>query len=198
MRNEDLLQHHGVKGMRWGVSRSKQALSKAGGAIKDKTTSTVNTVKKKTNEKVTAVKTRVKEEHQSFKRERDWAKDLENINSMSTNEVRAKTNRIRLENDMKALTKKSVPRTDSDFDTFVSDRKAYRTRSKLSDQELHKKVEHLRAKDLMRQEISRATKTQREKINELIDGATEGIDKYQMHAHLGKQAVDFKLGKYSN
>lgn len=77
---EEILQHYGVKGMKWGVSKAKKGAS--------------------------AVKTRVKEELSSRKRERGWSKTIRKMDSMDTAEINKTFQRILMENDMKRISKK--------------------------------------------------------------------------------------------
>lgn len=75
---EEYLQHHGVKGMKWGVRRSPVQLARA-------------------------AKGRVKSEINSAKRERSWKDEVKNVNKMSDAEVRRLTDRIRNENNLKRM-----------------------------------------------------------------------------------------------
>lgn len=168
---EQALQHHGVKGMKWGVRR---AAKKAG----------------------TVIKTRIKEDINSSKRERSWVKDLKSINNMSTGELKSKTNRLRMENDLKYLTKSQKVRSFSDAKQKSRDKKAYRNRDKMTDKQLKDKVEKLGLKLSLRREISRSTKDQRDAYNSLIDsyGKKKGLSADNIK--LGKELVDSALGKF--
>lgn len=77
---DELLQHHGVKGQKWGVIRKGQ-----------------NGIKSATK--------RVKEEVGSLKRERSWGKNLANADKMSTKQINKVAQRIQMENDLKRLSK---------------------------------------------------------------------------------------------
>lgn len=164
---EDILQHHGVKGMKWGVRRSVQK-----------------------------VKTRVKEEVKSSKRERSWAKELKNINSMSSSKLKNTTNRIRLENDMKSIVKNQPIRTKADAKQLSADKKAYRNREKISDKDLKAKVDKMRLQQNLRKEVSRATKSHRDKVNNLLDSQAKSKEEWSSYANYGKSMVDYAYGKY--
>jgi hypothetical protein len=79
---DDVLQHYGVKGMKWGKVKSS--------------------VKKKTD----GVKETAKTHVNSIKRERSWNKTLSKANEMSTKDLQKASSRAQLENDMKRLSKK--------------------------------------------------------------------------------------------
>lgn len=73
----DILLHYGVKGMRWGVRKSRNSQSKSTGAIKSR----IN----------------------SIKRENSWKKEVKNASKLSDEQIKKLTERIRLENDLKRL-----------------------------------------------------------------------------------------------
>lgn len=75
---EEYLQHHGVKGMKWGVRRSPAQLARA-------------------------AKRRAKDELKSAKRERSWKDEAKNVNKMPDAEIRRLTDRIRNENSLKRM-----------------------------------------------------------------------------------------------
>lgn len=146
MNFEEYITHAGVKGMKWGVRKDK------------KTRSGQN------DSKVSKVKTRVKEEWGSLKRERSWSKEYKNIDKMSLPQMRQMTSRIQLENDLKRLAKtKKVGNAE--------DKKAYRTRDKLSDKELMDRVVTLRAKDNFKRQVDEASKEQRELGQRIVNTA---------------------------
>lgn len=143
-----------------------------------------------------AVKTRIKEDIASSKRERSWVKDLKSINNMSTSELRSKSNRLRMENDLKYLTKSQKVRSLSDAKQKARDKKAYRNRDKMSDKQLKDKVEKLGLKLSLRREISRSTKDQRDAYNSLMEsyGKSKGLSSDNIK--LGKDIIDSALGKF--
>lgn len=165
-----ILQHAGVKGMKWGVRKVQQ---KAG-----------------------EVKTRVGEEVKSVKREIGWAKQLKNIHGMDRSEIKKVTDRIRNENELKKLAKGQKIRTRSDIKNKSKDVKDYRNRDKLSDLELKSKVETLRLKDNLRKEISNATKSHRELGRNFVDNVTANKSSLDTYANIGKQMIDYSYGKY--
>lgn len=138
---DELLKHHGVKGMRWGV-RKKQVVT----AVKSK---------------IASVKKEAKERKDSREREAGWSKQLSKIDKMDKNQMRTISNRIRNENEFKRLSN----------DRRVSnsnDRKEYRTRAKLSDKDLQSKVETLRVKEQLKRNISDATSEQRARGKKMV------------------------------
>jgi len=157
---EEILQHYGVKGMKWGVSKARKAGS--------------------------AVKTRVKEELTSRKRERGWAKTISKMDSMDTKEINRTFQRILMENDMKRISKKMNSQ----------DRKDYRNRGKLSDNELQEKVNRLRAKDNLRRQISEATSSHRSVGKKLVSTVAGLSSKTAPYANVGKQIIDHAYGAY--
>lgn len=124
---EDLLQHHGVKGMKWG-KHVKQTLA-----------THVNSVK----------------------REHSWGKQLANAGNKTTKELQRINSRAQLENDMKRLAKKNGVGSSKDKQDYLK-------RGNMSDQELFRKVQRLRAKDNLSRNASDATKAQREVAKKVI------------------------------
>ncbi len=135
--SEELL-HYGVKGMRWGV-RKKQ----------DSSTS------QNDNKPKNSVTSRIKEELGSLKRERSWKKELKNLDNMSIADMNKLTNRIRLENDLQRLSKKSKVAT-------KEDKQNYRRRGEMSDKQLQDTVNLLRTKDNLSRAVIDASKDQME------------------------------------
>lgn len=134
MKNMDeFLQHHGVKGMKWGVIKSKLSKGQNG-----------NKAPKKPG--------RIKEELSSLKRERSWKKIAKNMDSLSTKDINALSRRAQMENDLKRLSKSSVGSS--------KDKTNYRRRDKMSDQELSRKITRLRAKDQLSRQAKEASKEQ--------------------------------------
>lgn len=139
---DEILKHYGVKGMRWGVRRNR---NRPGGADGKRQ----NGSKKSTT---------VKDEAKSALRELSWAgkSKVNNMNKMSTKDIKKQTERLRLENDLKKLSR--------DISLGTSkDRKDYRGRANMSDQELRRKVDRLRAKKEFKNQANQATKSQIEK-----------------------------------
>lgn len=180
---EDILKHHGVKGMKWGVIRSK--VSKAGGSVKS--------AGSKVNK---AVKTRVKEEINSGAREIGWRRELRNIHKLSNQELQGKVNRVRMENELKSLANKQKVRNVGDYVNKSKDKKTYRNREKMSDKQLSEKVEQLRLKDSLRKQISHATKEHRDSTNKIIDDVGKAIPSIGAYSSIGKELIDYSYGKY--
>jgi hypothetical protein len=127
---EEILQHHGVKGMHWGKHKAKVA---------------------------EAVKTRV----DSIKRENNWGKVLNNASNLSTKDLQKHATRAQLENDMKRMSKKAGVGS-------AKDKKDYLNRGKMTDQELQRKVQRLRAKESLNRNANDATKAQKELAKKVI------------------------------
>lgn len=132
---DDSLKHFGVKGMKWGVRKNREV---TGG--------------KKTPKADGTIKTAIKSNLKSMSRERQWRKELQNVDKMSNSEINKLTNRIRLENDLKRLSKSKLANSD--------DKKSYLNRAKMTDKELNETVTRLRFKDNLSRVTSDATRSQ--------------------------------------
>ena len=156
---DDILQHYGVKGMKWGVRRNRE-----------KSKSLQKQYKEMEDSKSPG---RVKQTLDSMKRERQWKKSLNNLDNMSNSEINKLANRIRLENDLKRLSKNSKAAT-------RDDKRSYLNRAKLSDTELAYRVNRLRAKDNLTRSVGDATKDQRAAGRRFVMGAGSLALRYAM------------------
>lgn len=139
MLSDEILQHVGVKGMKWGVRRNRNRPGGADG--------------KEESEKVKDKRGNMKKKLDSMSRERQWNKVLKNVNQLNTKDINTVANRIKLENNMKILSKSKVG--------GKKDRDDYLRRSHMSDAELSRKVVRLRAKDSLHKAVKDASKEQR-------------------------------------
>lgn len=157
---EDILQHHGVKGMKWGVirSRSAKAAAKAGRKLKD-------------NKAVNSVK----EHLESSKRERSWVKV--DVKGMSNQDIQKLAQRVQLENDLKRYSKSS------------SEKKQYRTRDKMSDSEIAETVIAHKAKAAFERSALSANKSQREIASAIVSTAAPIAIKYALTKDVSKKDV---------
>ena len=140
------LQHVGVKGMKWGVRKSR-------------------TSKDRASETTPKPKSTVRKYIDSNKREVGMRKMLKDVDTLSDNDIRARVNRVRNENDMRRVLDNS-PTMDRKRKKALRDE--YLDRDKLSDSELQVRVARLNLEDNLRREVIRASKPQREAANELI------------------------------
>jgi hypothetical protein len=149
---EEVLQHYGVKGMKWG-----KHIKSAGSSAK----SGVKKVGTKTKEAADKVASKAKPHIDSIKRENSWKKQLNNASNMSTKQLQKVANRAQLENDLKRLSRKSNVGSSKD-------KKDYLKRGKMDDAELSRKVQRLRAKDNLLRNSNDATKAQKELAKKII------------------------------
>ena len=151
------LQHVGVKGMKWGVRKSRKS--------KDRASET--TPKRKST---------LRKYIDSNRRELGMNKMLKDMDTLSDNDIRARVNRVRNENDMRRVLDNS-PTMDRKRKKALRDE--YLDRDKLSDSELQVRVARLNLEDNLRREVIRASKPQREAANKLIKSvSTHTLDKY--------------------
>ena len=151
------LQHFGVKGMKWGVRKSR-------------------TSKDRASETTPKPKSTVRKYIDSNRRELGMNKVLKDVATLPDAEVIRRTNRVRNENDFR----RAIDNT-----AFVDRkrrkqlREEYFNRENLSDAELQDRVRRLNLEDNLRREVVRASKPQREAANELIKSvSTQAIGMY--------------------
>ena len=106
MFSEDVLNHAGIKGMRWGVRRNRNRPGVADGA------------EESTKIKDTRGKLEVK--ISSMKRERQWKKVLDDMDKLDTKDITKVSKRITMENDLKRLSKSTVGKT-KDKDDYLEE-----------------------------------------------------------------------------
>ena len=145
---KDLLQHHGVKGMKWGVRRF-QPYPKGKGP----TGKFIKSVKKKVSEG------RLGQEVRSRKQDLKNAGMKSKMKNMSTSEIKNVASRMNKENDLKRLSRTK------------KEKKDYRNRSRMSDQELGRKLERLRAKDMLNQNVNISNKAYKDASMKVIQTA---------------------------
>lgn len=131
--------------MKWGVRRF-QPYPKGKGP----TGKFIKSVKKKVSEG------RLGQEVRSIKRDIQNAKQKKNMDNMSTSEIKSVAKRMQKENEMKRLSK------------TAKEKKDYRNRSRMSGQEIDRKLDRLRAKDLLSQNVDIATKPYKEFGKKLV------------------------------
>ena len=151
------LQHVGVKGMKWGVRKSRKSKDRA-------------------SETTPKPKSTLRKYVDSNRRELGMNKMLKDVDTLPDAEVVRRVNRVRNENDFR----RAIDNT-----AFVNNkrrkklREEYFNRENLSDAELQERVRRLNLEDNLRREVVRASKPQREAANELIKSvSTQTLDKY--------------------
>ena len=151
------LQHVGVKGMKWGVRKSRKSKDRA-------------------SETTPKPKSTLRKYVDSNRRELGMNKMLKDLDTLPDAEVVRRVNRVRNENDFR----RAIDNT-----AFVDHkrrkqlREEYFNREKLSDSELQERVRRLNLEDNLRREVVRASKPQREAANKLIKSvSTHTLDKY--------------------
>ena len=151
------LQHVGVKGMKWGVRKSRKSKDRA-------------------SETTPKPKSTLRKYVDSNRREMGMNKMLKDVDTLPDAEVVRRVNRVRNENDFR----RAIDNT-----AFVNNkrrkqlREEYFNRENLSDAELQERVRRLNLEDNLRREVVRASKPQREAANELIKSvSTHTLDRY--------------------
>ena len=151
------IQHFGVKGMKWGVRKSR-------------------TSKDRASETTPKPKSTLRKYVDSNRRELGMNKMLKDVDTLPDAEVVRRVNRVRNENDFR----RAIDNT-----AFVDRkrrkqlREEYFNRENLSDAELQERVRRLNLEDNRRREVIRASRPQREAANELIKSvSTQAIGMY--------------------
>lgn len=142
---EEFLKHHGVLGMKWGVRRY-QPYPK-GSKNKGKFLGKV---------KKAASDSRIGQEVRSKAREIGMTKAMNDIENKSTKEIQKVGKRLQKENELKRLTTIGTNTSPFDVGRKMAAKKQYRNRGRMSDQELDRKVNRLKAIDLLSQNVSKA------------------------------------------
>lgn len=164
MSAEDILQHVGIKGMKWGVKRNR---NRPGGADGKEESTKIKDTRSKLNVKIS-----------SMQRERQWKKVLKDVDKLDTKDITKVAKRITMENDMKRLSKSSVGKT--------KDKDDYLRRDKMSDAELTRKITRLRAKESLKKSVTEASREQREFGEKIVQiGSSIGV-KYALKKTVGK------------
>lgn len=165
--DENVLEHHGIKGMRWGVLRNRNRPGGADG--------------KEESEKVKDKRSNLKKKLDSMSRERQWNKVVKNMHKLDTKEINAVANRVKLENNLKSLSKSRVG--------TKKDKEDYLRRANMSDAELSRKVVRLRAKENLRKAVKDATKEQRDLGEKIVRvGGSLGV-KYALTKSIKPQDI---------
>ena len=151
------LQHVGVKGMKWGVRKSR-------------------TSKDRASETTPKPKSTLRKYVDSNRRELGMNKLVKDVDTLPDAELVRRINRVRNENDFR----RAIDNT-----AFVDRKRSkqlreeYFNRENMSDAELQERVRRLNLEDNLRREVVRASKPQREAANELIKSvSTHTLDKY--------------------
>lgn len=163
---DEVLQHVGVRGMKWGVRRDRNRPGGADGIEESK--------------KPQDTRSNTRKKLDSLKRERDWKMVLKNVDKLSTADINKVSKRIGLENDLKKLSK-SVGKD--------KDKQDYLNRAKMSDSELNRKVVRLRAKQSLKEKVSDASKEQREFGEKVVQIATSVGVKYALKRQVGADYI---------
>jgi hypothetical protein len=150
---DELLKHHGVKGMKWGVLRNRNRPGGADG--------------KDESAKVKDTRSNLRKNLDSMRRERQWGKVLQEMDKLSTKDINAVSKRVGLENELKSLSRtKGVG--------SKKDKADYLRREHMSDSELNRKVVRLRAKKGLHKNVKDASKEQRE-FGEKVVNIVKGV-----------------------
>ena len=123
MNRDKTLQHYGVKGMKWGIRKKVK------------------------------MPTRIKDEFESYKRERELTKQLNTVSTLSDAKLRDVIGKARVD----ATYKRLAPR------------KEYIKRHKLTEEEIKKRVDRLQLEDNLRQQVSQINAAKRKAGIELIN-----------------------------
>lgn len=143
---DDVLKHHGILGMKWGVRRDYRRPGGADGKPDAKDKIPTGFVGKRLN---------------SLKRERQWSSVLRQMDNLSTKSITEISRRVSLENSLKTLSKSKVG--------TKKDREDYFRRQNMSNQELSRKVSRLTAKDGLYRAVRNASKEQRELGEKIVN-----------------------------
>jgi hypothetical protein len=171
---DDLLQHHGVKGMHWGVRHDEHK------ALNPKDPDAKPPVK-------------IKKHIDSLKRERQWKSVIKDMDNISTKDLHIIKKRVDLENDLKKVSKSKVANK--------HEKQAYLNRHNMSNEEIQRKVNRVKAKENLHKSIKDASKEQRElgikiaqtggslAVNYAINGGRPTGSKFQIAKGVASDAM---------
>lgn len=173
---DELLLHAGVRGMKWGVRRDR---NKSGGADgKEESTKVVVDNSRRG---------KLKAQLNSMSRERQWKKIVREMDKLSTKDIQTVTSRIKLENDLKTYSRSNVGNK--------KDKADYLRREHMSDAELKRKVNRLRAKEQLKKSVSDASKEQREMGEKVVNIAKSISIRYALNKTIKSDDVLSAFGK---
>jgi hypothetical protein len=142
----EILQHAGIKGMRWGIRRDRNRPGGADG--------------KEESIKVKDDRGPIRKRLDSMKRERQWKEVVKQMDKLSTKDINTVAKRIQQENSLKTLSKTVGNK---------KDKADYLRRENMSDAELSRKVKRLQAKESLTTAVGKASKEQREMGEKVIE-----------------------------
>ena len=149
--DQDVLNHFGVKGMKWGVRK-----------------------------RVSGAKNRAKREVQSFKRERSQLK-IKDPGQMTDSELKKTLNRNRLENQLREESRKTpgigMNRREERAARRKTNRDTYLDRGQLSDKDLQAKVNRIRSENQLVQEANKVNRKTLETGSSFMAGVSSSLVK---------------------
>lgn len=125
----------------------------------------------------------------SIKRELSTGKSKKKMKDMTTAEIKDMNKRLTKENELKQLTSINKKTPMGDYNRIRQSKKDYRRRGEMSDQELNRKVDRLRAMNAVSQNVNKANATTKKVGKHALSSAASLALKYYQTGNISTEDI---------